>query len=342
MAVWKLMCFVLLVDLVCSSTGRTNENAEDKRGFPFLFQFQAPLSGKAFQRHIKRLGNAMRYGVDGDPDFIVDVHGTDEYPLCFHVGGQQGEVLRLLQHQNLSLFVNAKIIERNETRKTYLGSVAIIRNNVRIFATRRGVQVNNYPFTWSDMAAFLLYGNRVIVGRNLLAVTFRNKNVTLVIRRHAMSVEHDDSLEEPANNVGESMSEIVHGHMNPSSHDGTSRNHAVTSQNTEFAYLGFYIADSTGLTAPCHGLLGQFVHKIVRLVNMQVKNGKMKGKLAVDSPFSSTPTYTMATLTERMNHGTGRNVTCWRLRRGGDNIVDGNYIDYMVPQLRDTEIIRFQ
>ncbi|XP_046356524.2 inter-alpha-trypsin inhibitor heavy chain H3-like [Haliotis rufescens] len=340
MAVCKLMCFALLMGAVCSSTGRANENAEKKRGFPY--QFEAPMNERAFREHIKRLENASRYGVDGDPDFIVDVQGLlISYPLCFHVGGQQGEVLRLLQHQNLSLFVNAKIIERNETRKTYLGSVAIIRHNVRIFATRRAVQINRYTFSWSGMTAFRLYGHRVVVGQNLLAVTFRNKNVTLVIRRHEISVDYEDSFVEPSNNVGESMSEIVQSHMTPSNHDVTSRNHDVQSPNPNFAYLGFYIADSTGLTAPCHGLLGQFVHKSVLLTSVQVRNGKRKGKIAVVSPFYSTHTFSMATLTERTNHGTGRNVTCWRLRRGGDSIVDGNYIDYMVSHLRDTEIIRF-
>ncbi|KAK7478567.1 hypothetical protein BaRGS_00030166 [Batillaria attramentaria] len=122
--------------------------------------------------------------VDGDPDFIVGVHGIEQ-PLCFRVEGENGDFVRLLQDPDTGVVVNARISRPVEdSRKTYLSAVLIARRNFRLVARVRRVLVNRYKFQWGPVTVRLVHGHRVLIAPTLLALTLRNKNVTLVVKRH--------------------------------------------------------------------------------------------------------------------------------------------------------------
>nr|KAG5693267.1 hypothetical protein BaRGS_000849 [Batillaria attramentaria] len=81
--------------------------------------------------------------------------------------------------------VNARISRPVEdSRKTYLSSILIARRNFRLVARVRRVLVNRYKFQWGPVTVRLVHGHRVLIAPTLLALTLRNKNVTLVVKRH--------------------------------------------------------------------------------------------------------------------------------------------------------------
>lgn len=122
--------------------------------------------------------------VDGDPDFIVGVQGLEQ-PLCFRMEGQPGHVVRLLQDPGTGVVVNARLTRPVPgSSKTYLGAVLIARRNFRVVAKVGRVHVNRYRFPWGPVTLRLVHGHRVLIAPTLMALTLRNMNVTLIVKRH--------------------------------------------------------------------------------------------------------------------------------------------------------------
>jgi hypothetical protein len=54
-----------------------------------------------------------------------------------------------------------------------------------IFCPQVGhIVVNRYRFPWGPVSVRLVHGHRILIAPTLMALTLRNKNVTLVIKRH--------------------------------------------------------------------------------------------------------------------------------------------------------------
>ncbi|XP_076447834.1 uncharacterized protein LOC143284752 [Babylonia areolata] len=123
--------------------------------------------------------------VDGDPDFIVGIRGMENHPLCFRLEGEPGHVVRLLQDPQSGVVVNARISRPvPDAARTYLSAVLIARRNFRVVAKVGRVLVNRYRFAWGPVSVRRIHGHRVLIAPTLLALTLRNMNVTLVVKRH--------------------------------------------------------------------------------------------------------------------------------------------------------------
>ncbi|KAH9509060.1 hypothetical protein Btru_048922 [Bulinus truncatus] len=133
--------------------------------------------------------------VDNDPEFLVGVKGID-YPLCFHIDGSQNQVVRLLQDPLSGVIVNARIVHDELTNKTYLGAILVSQGGLRIIAKQRLVLLNENKVDWLPVTTHLHQGHRVVVGEDMVAVTFRKKNVTLIIRRHVATPTNDINYED--------------------------------------------------------------------------------------------------------------------------------------------------
>ncbi|KAL8565788.1 hypothetical protein ACOMHN_061742 [Nucella lapillus] len=121
---------------------------------------------------------------DGDPDFIVGVRGLAQ-PLCFRLEGEPGQVVRLLQDPESGVVVNARISRPvPDSPRTYLSAVLIARRNFRVVAKVGRVLVNRYRFAWGPVSVRRVHGHRVLIAPTLLALTLRNMNVTLIVKRH--------------------------------------------------------------------------------------------------------------------------------------------------------------
>uniref|UniRef100_A0A2C9M135 Inter-alpha-trypsin inhibitor heavy chain C-terminal domain-containing protein n=1 Tax=Biomphalaria glabrata TaxID=6526 RepID=A0A2C9M135_BIOGL len=133
--------------------------------------------------------------VDNDPEFLVGVKGIDN-PLCFHIDGSQNQVVRLLQDPLSGVIVNARIFHDHLTNKTYLGAILISQGNLRIIAKQRLVLFNEAKLDWAPVRTEIFQGSRIVVGNDMVAVTFRKKNITLVVRRHVVTPANEIHYED--------------------------------------------------------------------------------------------------------------------------------------------------
>ncbi|ESO91323.1 hypothetical protein LOTGIDRAFT_153759 [Lottia gigantea] len=244
--------------------------------------------------------NDILYFMDGDPEFILSVTGIFK-PLCFNLEGKSGEIIRLIQDGNTDISVNARLISDNTS--TFIGTVSIIRKNVIIIVKPHIIIVNRERFQWNNITAFLIRGHRVVISMNLIAVTFRNLNVTAIVKRH----------ETGQKNGIESLS-----------------------------YLGFYLSDARGFSPYTHGLLGQFLHKTVEIENLRYRNNRAKARLSITSPLNPIPRRAMAVLGSKMNRALNTSTPCWVLRQDGRGVVDGRYNNYVVNSMRDISSLQLQ
>ncbi|XP_050413510.1 inter-alpha-trypsin inhibitor heavy chain H3 [Patella vulgata] len=247
------------------------------------------------------MGLQSTYTSDGDPEFIVSVEGLHK-SLCFKVEGQEGEIIRLVQDDHTGIRVNARLFGVNESKNTYISTVSIIRKNIVIIVKPQTVMVNREIFVWGNITAFLIRGHRVVLDENLMAVTFRRINVTAIVRRHVFpSIDETDEL----------------------------------------SYLGFYISDARGFSQYTHGLLGQFLYKRVSIDNLRYRNGRAKARLNVVSPLKPIARRAVATLGESVNRALNVTASCWMLRKNGRGVVDGQYRNYVVENMRDLRLLEF-
>ncbi|XP_012942673.1 uncharacterized protein LOC101863049 isoform X2 [Aplysia californica] len=136
--------------------------------------------------------------VDNDPEFLVGVRGIQK-PLCFHVEGSNDDVIRLLQDPETGVIVNARLFYDNLLNKTYLGAIMLAKGNFQLIAKQRYVMIDNIRLNWNDMTSMDVQGNRIVVGDNMAAVTFRRLQITLVVKRHFATVDSEmdyDMLDE--------------------------------------------------------------------------------------------------------------------------------------------------
>ncbi|KAK7102844.1 uncharacterized protein [Littorina saxatilis] len=188
------------------------------------FEVKAPKSAQLLMTEAEKAAVAS---VDGDPEFIVGVRGLAQ-PLCFRLEGRPGHVVRLLQDPESGVVVNARISRPVPgSNKTYLSAVLISRRNFRLIAKPTGrVHVNRHRFDWGPVSIRMVHGHRVLIAPTLLALTLRNKNVTLVVKRH---------LPEGRRLVNGTVISTAAPHSAPNTaHNATSGNHGnpVTSRTS--------------------------------------------------------------------------------------------------------------
>ncbi|CAL1532244.1 unnamed protein product [Lymnaea stagnalis] len=96
-------------------------------------------------------------------------------------------------------------------------------------------------------------------------------------------------------------------------------------------FLGLYIADARDLSNKTHGLLGQFLFKNVSLEKITYRNGRMKARLLINGNPSRR---TIAFVTLRRNLALNATRACWKIRQQGRDVIDGNYSNYLVSNIR--------
>ncbi|XP_019753024.1 inter-alpha-trypsin inhibitor heavy chain H5 [Hippocampus comes] len=95
-------------------------------------------------------------------------------------------------------------------------------------------------------------------------------------------------------------------------------------------HLGFYIQDSQGLSPSCRGLLGQFLHQEVSVVEAVPGENPLSALLKVKG--RSVPVVRKS----RRIHGGAQSVDCWFAKNNGAKLLDGRYEDYVASHVFDT------
>nr|XP_022300432.1 inter-alpha-trypsin inhibitor heavy chain H3-like isoform X2 [Crassostrea virginica] len=244
---------------------KTNENSKSQSSF-------APPSPN-------RGGTGSSYGggAGGDPHFMVRVRGL-EYPVCFDLHAESGDVLRLLSDRETGLFINAGIIpsfklDSHQRMKTFMGEIVILYETHVLKVTPNKILYDGAELFWSDGQPYnfndLVIEIVTIRGCRVIRVDFGN-NVQITIKR------------------------------------------TIASVNMAVDYLNLYIENEAGLSNSSDGILGQFLHRFVFVEEKgRDKKNRTVGELLIRDNGAATNRF-QSILVERPEEITGIQELCWK------------------------------
>ncbi|XP_066523320.1 inter-alpha-trypsin inhibitor heavy chain H5 [Hoplias malabaricus] len=255
---------------------------------------------------------------DGDPHFVVDVP-LSKITVCFNINGQPGDVLRLVtDHKQSGVTVNGKLVGApapmgsHKQQRTYFSSLSVVVDKPR----RSYIEVTPRKLILDGRDRIILpCSSTVAVETENLGVSIvANANITVTIQKTIRFII------------------LLHNYKNPAPYQ---RDH-----------LGFYIADSQGLSKNTHGLLGQFLFEEVGLTklsgNITAPKGNDTHEVNTDKPVSGDMALkvkerlvAVVKKNRRIYSGT-QTVECWFAKNNAAKLIEGQYQDYVVSHLFDT------
>ncbi|XP_013407759.1 inter-alpha-trypsin inhibitor heavy chain H3 isoform X1 [Lingula anatina] len=258
-------------------------------------QHKAGTSGRK-RKNKKKVKEALS---DNDPHFLITVKGSNK-PVCFDVNGNPGDLYQLLWDPDSDITVNAKIVARkgstktwNKT-KTYFGAIGFLHGNTRVKVGPHSIKINDKTYNWRQ--------NTVISTTDGVKVTIHKKrNVTI--------------------GVGNGKEFAIVRHR-------VKRNHP-----TKVSFVGFYILSGDGLSSRSHGLIGQFFHRAVNIQSPTASPASASNPalLTFQGRFRKRPVEVRPG--RRLNMRTSKHVDCWHVRNNGWGFIDGHFENYKVKDI---------
>ncbi|KAF4079583.1 hypothetical protein AMELA_G00179670 [Ameiurus melas] len=283
-----------------------------------------PIAGKAtngLKRPSKKSVTLSKTSADGDPHFVVDFP-LSKLTVCFNINGEPGDILRLVtDHKHSGVTVNGKLIGApappgsHKQQRTYFSSIIIVVDKPR----RSYIEFTPHKVIVDCLDRLILpCSSSVTVNNKDLSVSIvANTNVTVTIQGTIQFII------------------LMHIYKNPAPYQ---RDH-----------LGFYIADSKGLSKDTHGLLGQFIYEEVTLTqlpgNITAATGNDPQEVSV-TQGNSEPGHMALRVKERTVdvvkksrhiYSGAHTVRCWFAKNNAAKLIDGQYKDYLVSHMFDTE-----
>uniref|UniRef100_A0A673J482 Inter-alpha-trypsin inhibitor heavy chain 5 n=1 Tax=Sinocyclocheilus rhinocerous TaxID=307959 RepID=A0A673J482_9TELE len=277
------------------------------------------LSPGGVSKPAKKSVTLSKTSADGDPHFVVEVPHS-KLTMCFNINGEPGHILRLVtDHKHSGVTVNGALIGApapagsHKEQRTYFSTITIVANKPR----RSYIEVTPQKVILDDRDRMILPSSSSISVEtaNLAVVIIANTNLTVTIQGTIQFVI------------------LFHHYKNPAPYQ---RDH-----------LGFYIANSKGLSKDTHGLLGQFLYEDIGLTqlpgnfSMAAENSTQE-TLGKNITLTSYPalkvkdrTVTVIKKSRRIYSGK-QTVDCWFTKNNAAKLIDGQYSDYVVSHLFDT------
>uniref|UniRef100_A0A8C1INN3 Inter-alpha-trypsin inhibitor heavy chain 5 n=1 Tax=Cyprinus carpio TaxID=7962 RepID=A0A8C1INN3_CYPCA len=267
----------------------------------------------------KKSATLSKTSADGDPHFVVEVPHS-KLTMCFNINGEPGHILRLVtDHKHSGVTVNGALIGApapagsHKEQRTYFSTITIVANKPR----RSYIEVTPQKVILDDRDRMILPSSSSISVEtpNLAVVIIANTNLTVTIQGTIQFVI------------------LFHHYKNPAPYQ---RDH-----------LGFYIANSKGLSKDTHGLLGQFLYEDIGLTQLpgnfsMAGENSTKETLGKNITLTSYPalkvkdrTVTVIKKSRRIYSGK-QTVDCWFAKNNAAKLIDGHYSDYVVSHLFDT------
>uniref|UniRef100_A0A8C8TXW8 Inter-alpha-trypsin inhibitor, heavy chain 5 n=1 Tax=Peromyscus maniculatus bairdii TaxID=230844 RepID=A0A8C8TXW8_PERMB len=255
--------------------------------------------------------------VDGDPHFVVDFP-LSKLTVCFNIDGEPGDILRLVSdHLDSGVTVNGELIgapappNGHKKQRTYFRTITILIN--RPERSYLEITPNRVILDGGDRLVLPCNQSVVVGSRGLEVSVSANANVTVTIQGTITFVI------------------LIHLYKNPAPFQ---RNH-----------LGFYIANSKGLSSNCHGLLGQFLNQDAKLID---DAPAVYSKNLSNQPFPQTEGMPEAIIKvkgrrvpvvwkQRKIYNGQEQVDCWFDKNNAAKLIDGVYKDYLASHPFDTE-----
>ncbi|XP_061523834.1 LOW QUALITY PROTEIN: inter-alpha-trypsin inhibitor heavy chain H5 [Phycodurus eques] len=258
--------------------------------------------GRVERRPTKKSVTISKTSADGDPHFVVDF-SLSKMAVCFNINGEPGHVLRLVSdHKFSGVTVNGKLIGAppppgsRKRLRTYFSSITVVVDRPR----RAYIEVTPTKVILDGLDRLVLpcHSTASVESGALSVAIVGGSNVTVSVGANVTFVV------------------LLHRYKNPAPYQ---RDH-----------LGFYIQDSEGLSPSCHGLLGQFLHEEVGVVEGDPSENPSSALLKVRG--RSVPVVRKS----RRIYGGARSVECWFARNNGAKLLDGRYEDYVATHMFDT------
>ncbi|KAL6459841.1 hypothetical protein MHYP_G00316000 [Metynnis hypsauchen] len=300
------------------STGGTPQSLHRRKEQPA----RRPAAGMArngVKNTAKKSVTLSKTSADGDPHFVVDFP-LSKLTVCFNINGQAGDVLRLVtDHKQSGVTVNGKLIGApapagsHKQQRTYFSSIIVVVDKPR----RSYIEVTPRKVILDGRDRMILpCSSSISVESESLGVTIvANANITVTIQKTIRFII------------------LLHTYKNPAPYQ---RDH-----------LGFYIANSQGLSNSTHGLLGQFLFEEVGLTQLSGSITAAKGndtqEASITGNLQPRPmalkvkerTVAVVKKSRRIYSGS-QIVDCWFARNNAAKLIDGQYQDYVVSHLFDT------
>lgn len=263
---------------------------------------QSSTADKGRRNLSKKPLTISKTSADGDPHFVVEIP-LSKLTVCFNINGEPGHILSLVSdHKYSGVTVNGKLIGApappgsHKQQRTYFNTITIVVDRPRrayIEVTPKKVILDG-----KDRVVLACHSTATVTSGVLTVAIVGGFNVTV--------------------SVGDNISFIIllHHYKNPAPYQKD--------------HLGFYIGHSKGLSANCHGLLGQFLYEEI---------GLAEAAAADTAPFTvlkvkerSVP---VVQKTRRIFSGT-QSVDCWFAKNNAAKLIDGQYEDYLMSHMFDT------
>ncbi|KAK4832823.1 hypothetical protein QYF61_025811 [Mycteria americana] len=253
---------------------------------------------------------------DGDPHFVIDFPSS-KFSVCFNIDGEPGDILRLVSdHKESGVTVNGQLIgapappNGHKKHRTYFSTITILSNKPE----RSYLEITPKRIILDDGERLLLSCDRsAVVRSSSLEVSISaNSNITVTIR---------DTI---------SFVILIHHYKKPALYQ---RDH-----------LGFYIANSKGLSSDSHGLLGQFLNHDVKLLQESLNTSRQQVGQNQTEALKPNPTNTLkvkgrlvpVVWKQRRIYNGQQEVECWFAKNNADKLIDGSYKDYLASHPFDT------
>ncbi|XP_051856121.1 inter-alpha-trypsin inhibitor heavy chain H5 isoform X1 [Antechinus flavipes] len=254
---------------------------------------------------------------DGDPHFVVDFP-LSKLTVCFNIDGNPGDILRLVSdHMDSGVTVNGELIgapappNGHKKYRTYFRTITILINKPE--RSYLEITPNRIVLDGGDRLVLPCNQSVVVGSRGLEVSVSANANITVTIQGTITFVI------------------LIHLYKNPAPYQ---RNH-----------LGFYISNSKGLSANCHGLLGQFLNQEPKLTKEPADSNSNRNHAepAVSQADPSSETILKVkghrvpvVWKQRKIYNGQEQIDCW-FTRNSAKLIDGEYKDYVASHPFDTE-----
>uniref|UniRef100_A0A673ICF8 Inter-alpha-trypsin inhibitor heavy chain 5 n=1 Tax=Sinocyclocheilus rhinocerous TaxID=307959 RepID=A0A673ICF8_9TELE len=245
--------------------------------------------------------NNLTPQTDGDPHFVVEVPHS-KLTVCFNINGEPGHILRLVtDHKHSGVTVNGALIGApapagsHKEQRTYFNTITIVADKPH----RSYIEVTPQKVILDDRDRMILPSSSSISVQtaNLGVVIIANTNLTVTILGTIQFVI------------------LFHHYKNPAPYQ---RDH-----------LGFYIANSKGLSKDTHGLLGKQENSTQEPLGKNISLPSCPALKVKDR------TVTVIKKSRRIYSGK-QTVDCWFAKNNAAKLIDGQYSDYVVSHLFDT------
>uniref|UniRef100_A0A8C6R8A6 Inter-alpha trypsin inhibitor, heavy chain 2 n=1 Tax=Nannospalax galili TaxID=1026970 RepID=A0A8C6R8A6_NANGA len=241
--------------------------------------------------------------VENDPHFIIYLPKSQKN-ICFNIDSKPGKILSLVSDPELGILVNGQLIgakkPENGKLSTYFGKLGFYfqHENMKIEISTETITLSHGSsasrLSWSDTAH--------VANQRVLVSVKKGRSVTLTLDKEM------------------SFSVLLHRVW---------KKHPV---NVDF--LGIYVPPTNKFSPSTHGLLGQFMHEPkIHIFNERPGKDPAKPEASMEVKGHKLTVTRGLQKDYRTDIVFGTHVPCWFVHNSGKGFIDGNYRDYIVPQL---------